>query len=86
MNPTIPWTVAGNVTMEELAQKSLEIWKPMVTESTYDKLIHLPVSTLNAICIKMFNNIAPEGFAFGFYAGEWGFHKSILNVVSAFGS
>jgi len=82
MNPTISWTVAGNVTMEELAQKFLEIWKPLVKAEIFETLTFLPVSTINAICIKMFNNVAPKGFAFGFFAGEWGFHRSILNGVS----
>lgn len=73
MNPTIPWTVAGNVTMEVLSKRLLEIASRLVRPETLGKMKELPESTINSICIKMLNTIAPKGFKFGFN-GAWCYH------------
>lgn len=83
MNPTIPWTVAGNVTIEVLAERLLIIAERLVKPETLDKMKELPESTINSICIQMLNTIAPKGFGFGFNSGSWCYHRSILNEISS---
>lgn len=75
MKPIIPWTVAYDVSVPYLAARFLEIVEPLIKSSTYENLAQLPDSTVNATCIKMFNNLAPEGFGFGLNTGVWGFHR-----------
>ena len=80
MNPTIPWTVAGNVTIEVLSERLLTIAGRLVRPETLNKMKELPTSTINSICIKMLNNLAPKGFKFGFDGGSWCFHRSVLDA------
>lgn len=75
MKPIIPWTIANDVSAAHLAARFLEIVKSILKSSTYKTLQQLPDSTVNATCIKMFNNLAPEGFSFGLNTGVWGFHR-----------
>lgn len=75
MNPIIPWSVAGNVTMEILSERFLIIAKRLVKPETLGKIKELPDSTINSICIQMLNTVAPKGFKFGFNSGQWCFHR-----------
>lgn len=76
MNPTIPWIVAGNVTIEVLSERLLTIAEQFIRSETLEKMKALPVSTINSICIQMLNNLAPKGFRFGFDSGRWCFHRA----------
>ena len=78
MNPTIPWSIAGNVTIEVLSERLLIIAGRLVKSKTLDKIKELPVSTINSICIQILNTIAPKGFVFGFDSGQWCYHRSSL--------
>lgn len=74
MIPIIPWTVADNVTMEELSKRLLIIAGRLVRPQTLGRIKDLPDSTINSICIQMLNTIAPKGFAFGFNSSQWCYH------------
>jgi len=73
---TIPWTVAGNVTIEVLSERLLVIAGRLVKPETLAKVKELSASTINAICMQMLNNLAPKGFKFGFDDGDWCFHRA----------
>ena len=74
MIPTIPWSVAGNVTIEVLSERLLTVAERLLKPETLGKMKELPASTINSICIKMLNTLAPKGFGFGFDSGQWCYH------------
>lgn len=80
MNPTISWTIANDVSMNELKQRFLEIVKSLLEPSVYALLEPLPDSTINFTCIKMFKNLAPKGFTFGFHNQSWTFYRETLDL------